>query len=360
MALDGVVDLLSLAGASDDLAGPGVHLKRLAVLHLLRSGGRVQDAGSPAGRPDAARDIRADVQVAGLDLQPLEVGEAGGDVTGNRQLGGGVGGGVDPEDGEALRSRPGVEEPVVVSEAAYLGLACLNAARQQVGPLAPSLVGGGVVSQDVAAVNALRSHIDPVVLVDGDVPEERAVGGDLLVAGPGRIAQIRRLVPLGGVRIDLEELSATAGEHDVPVRQRGELPGLHVGVLRDEPLARLQGAGAEVHDVQQASVAAGHDDADGGAVTQDGGSDARHAGGGWRRGGQGLLPASWVKRDGGRGDGQRQGEGGGERAPQGENGCPGWLLHRCSRLVSGEGAGRRPDGLSPLERMEPLGHCSPG
>ena len=64
---------------------------------------------------------------------------------------------------------------------------------------------------------ALRGHIDPVVLVDGDVPEERAVGGDLFVAGPGRIAQIRGFLSLGGVRIDLEELSAAAGEQDVPV-----------------------------------------------------------------------------------------------------------------------------------------------
>ena len=323
MALDGVVDLLGLAGASDDLAGPGVHLKWLAVLHLLRPGGRVQDAGSPAGRPDAARDARADVQVAGLDLQPLEVGEAGGDVTGNRQPGGGVGGGVDPDDGGVLRTCPGVEEPVVVSEAAHVALSCLNSSRQQVGPLAPSLVGGGVVSQDVAAVIALRGHIDPVVLVNDDVPEERAVGGDLFVAGPGWIAQILGFLSLGGVRIDLEELSAAAGEQDVPVRQPGELPGLHVGVLRDEPLARPQCAGIEVHDVQQAAVAAGHDDADGGAVTQDGGSDARHAGVGWRRGGQGLLPASRVEGDGGCGDGQGQGEYGGECAPQGEDGCPG-------------------------------------
>ena len=152
------------------------------------------------------------------------------------------------------------------------------------------------------------------MLVDGDVPEERAVGGALFVAGPGRIAQIRGFLSLGGVRIDLEELSAAAGEHDVPVRQRGELPGLHVGVLRDEPLARSQRAGTEVHDVQQAAVAAGHDDADGGAVTQDGGSDARHAGVGWRRSGQG---------DGGCGDGQGQGKGGDECAPRGEDGCPG-------------------------------------
>ena len=89
----------------------------------------------------------------------------------------------------------------------------------------------------MAAAIALGGDIGPVVLVDDDVPEELAVGGDLLVAGSGRIAQIRRLLPFGGIGIDLEELSATAGEQDVPVRQPGELPGLHVGVLRSELLS---------------------------------------------------------------------------------------------------------------------------
>ncbi len=118
LALDGVVDLLGLAGAVT------TWLDQVSTSSGLPSfifcapvvGSRTQVP--PQVRPDAARDARADVQVAGLDLQPLGIRRRPVTLTGHRQLVVALVEVLIRTMEGVLRARPGVKEPVVVSEAA--------------------------------------------------------------------------------------------------------------------------------------------------------------------------------------------------------------------------------------------------